>query len=49
MSERVEKHPGAIPAGFPPPIITKTTSIFVFRVSLPPLLGNAEGVFYRCF
>jgi hypothetical protein len=34
---------GATPAAFPPPIFAGTSSVFVFRVSLPPPLGNAKG------
>jgi hypothetical protein len=45
MSERLEKHPGENPAAFPPPIFAGTTSVYVFHVSPPPPLGNAEGVF----
>jgi hypothetical protein len=46
MSERVEKHPGANPAVFPPPIFVGTTSISVFRVSLPPLDRDCRGGLY---
>jgi hypothetical protein len=38
-SERVEKHPGATPAAFPPPIFAGTASVFVFRISPPPLIA----------
>jgi hypothetical protein len=44
-SERVEKHPGATPATFPPPIVTGTTSVFVSHVSLVPPFMIIEGVF----
>jgi hypothetical protein len=43
MLERMEKRHGATPAAFPPPIFAETISIFVFRDSLPPPLGNTEG------
>jgi hypothetical protein len=46
MLEKLEKHLGATPAAFPPPIFVGTTSIYVFRVSLPPPLGNTEGGLY---
>jgi hypothetical protein len=43
MSERVEKGPRATPTVFPLPIFDGIASIYVFHVSLPPPLGNAEG------
>jgi hypothetical protein len=46
MSERLEKRPRATPAAFPPPIFTVIASVFVFHVSPPPPLGNAEGGLY---
>jgi hypothetical protein len=49
-SERVEKHLGATPAAFPPPIFAGTTSVSVFHVSLPPLIAIVHGVYiYRRF
>jgi hypothetical protein len=45
-SERVEKHPGATLAAFPPPIFTGTASISLFHVSPPPCLGIIEGDLY---
>jgi hypothetical protein len=45
MSKRVEKHPGATPATFLPPIFVGTASISVFHVSLPPRFAIIEGVF----
>jgi hypothetical protein len=46
MSERLEKHPKATPAMFPPPIFDGIASVSVFRVSPLPPLGNAEGCFF---
>jgi hypothetical protein len=46
MSERLEKHPRATPVAFSPPIFTRTTFVFVFRVFPPPPLGNAKGGLY---
>jgi hypothetical protein len=43
MSKRVEKHPGATPAVFPPQIFVGTASVYVFHVSPPPPLGNTKG------
>jgi hypothetical protein len=42
-SERVEKRLGATPAMFPPPIFAGTASVYVFRVSLSPLITIVEG------
>jgi hypothetical protein len=49
MSERLEKHPGATPTVFTPPIFAGTASISVFHVSPPPPLGNTKGVFIKVF
>jgi hypothetical protein len=46
MSERVQTHSGATSVAFPPPIISGIAFVYVFHVSLPPPLGNAEGVLY---
>jgi hypothetical protein len=45
MLERLEKRPRATLVLFSPPIFAGTTSIYVFRVSPPPPLRNAEGFF----
>jgi hypothetical protein len=45
-SERVEKHPGATPAAFPPLIFTGTAYVSVFRVSPPPHFVIIEGGLY---
>jgi hypothetical protein len=42
-SERVEKHPRANLAAFPPPIFAGIASVSLFRLSLPPRLGIVEG------
>jgi hypothetical protein len=50
MSERVEKHPGATLAAFPPLIFTGIVFVSMFRVSLPPHFAIAEGgSLYRRF
>jgi hypothetical protein len=46
MLERVEKHPGATPAAFPPPIFTRIAFVSMFHVSLPPLIRIIEGGLY---
>jgi hypothetical protein len=45
-SERVEKHPEATPAAFPPSIFAGITSVSVFHVSPPPHLGIIEAGLY---
>jgi hypothetical protein len=45
-SERVEKHPGATSAAFPPPVFIGTTSVSMFRVSPPPPDRNCWGGLY---
>jgi hypothetical protein len=47
--ERVENHLGATPVAFPPPIFAGTASIFVFHVSLPPLIAIVQGVYIGVF
>jgi hypothetical protein len=44
-SERVEKHLGATPIAFPPPIFAGIASVSVFRVSPLLLLAIVEVVF----
>jgi hypothetical protein len=46
MSERLEKRLRVTLAEFPPPIFVEIASVSVFRVSLPPPLGNTEGGLY---
>jgi hypothetical protein len=46
MSERLEKHLGATPAAFPPPIFDGTASVFMFRVYPLPPQGNASVGLY---
>jgi hypothetical protein len=38
-SKRVEKHPGATPTAFPPPIFAGTAFVSVFHVSPLPLIA----------
>jgi hypothetical protein len=49
MSERVEKHPRATLAAFPPPIFTGTASVSIFHISPPPRFAIIKGVFIWAF
>jgi hypothetical protein len=48
-SERVEKRPGTTLTAFPPPIFAGTASVYVFRVSLSPLITIVKEGIYRRF